>query len=145
MAIWNLARCHALNSSCADILLEACCAVFLLLSREPSFFTMLRTLPALASTLLVCATLVSAEFDDFFFSSNATEYVCPGIGFACNPPMICSHESLTDQYYCCAPGATDAVCWKGSPSCDGGNDQTPSGSQQSCSSGENAFCCLKNR
>ncbi|KAF1927547.1 uncharacterized protein M421DRAFT_393067 [Didymella exigua CBS 183.55] len=106
---------------------------------------MLRTSPTLTAVLLACTRIVSADFDEFFFASNATEYVCPGIGFACTPPMICSHESVTDLYYCCAPGAIDAVCWKGSASCDGGDEKTPSGSQQSCSSGDNAFCCLKSR
>ncbi|KAF3046957.1 hypothetical protein E8E12_009453 [Didymella heteroderae] len=104
-----------------------------------------RTSSTILTGLLTCASIVSADFDKFFFASNATEYVCPGIGFACIPPMICSHESVTDLYYCCAPGATDAVCWKGSASCDGGNKKTPSGGQQSCSSGDNAFCCLKSR
>ncbi|KAJ4987673.1 hypothetical protein SVAN01_06840 [Stagonosporopsis vannaccii] len=106
---------------------------------------MLRVSPILATILFACTRTVSADFDDFFFASNATRYVCPGIGFACEPPMICAHEAITDVYYCCIPGATDAVCWKGSASCDGGDERMPSGSQQSCSSGNNAFCCLKSR
>lgn len=106
---------------------------------------MLGTSSLLTVVLLASTRTVSADFDKFFFASNATEYVCPGIGFACTPPMICSHESVTDLYYCCMPGATDGVCWKGSSSCDGEGGKSPSGSQQSCSSGDNAFCCLKSR
>ncbi|KZM18424.1 hypothetical protein ST47_g10436 [Ascochyta rabiei] len=114
-------------------------------SQGIAVIVMLRISQILSSILLVCASVVTADFDQFYFSSNATNYVCPGIGFGCKPPMICAHESVTDQFYCCAPGATDAVCWKGSPACDGGSKQTPSGGQQSCSSGTNAFCCLKSR
>ncbi|KAF2628584.1 hypothetical protein BU25DRAFT_448019 [Macroventuria anomochaeta] len=106
---------------------------------------MLRTSPILIAVFLACASIVSADFDDFYFASNATQYICPGIGFGCIPPMICAHESVTDLYYCCMPGATDAVCWKGASACDGGSSKLPSGSQQSCSSGDNAFCCLKSR
>lgn len=110
-----------------------------------SIVAMLRTSSVFTSVFLACASIVSADFDQFYFSSNATDFVCPGLGFGCIPPMICARESVTNLYYCCEPGATDAVCWKGASDCDGGSKKTPSGSQQSCSSGSNAFCCLKTR
>lgn len=108
-------------------------------------FTMLRVSPILATLLLASAATVSAEFKDFFFTSNATKYKCNGTGLVCKPPRICAYEPTIQMYYCCASGAIDAECWKLSPDCDGENESTPSGSQQSCSSGINAFCCLKTR
>lgn len=46
---------------------------------------------------------VAADFDVLEFPSNATDYICPGIDFACVAPAICAHEFTTDQYYCCLP------------------------------------------
>ena len=104
------------------------------------------SIPLLSLSLLLARlTPVRAGYNDFQFATNATEFRCEGTGFGCPPPSVCSHDLFTDQWYCCIPGASDAVCWKQSPSCDGGSDGVPSGSQQSCSSGKSAFCCLKDR
>jgi hypothetical protein len=104
-------------------------------------------LPILSVAVLLArfSTPVRAGYDIFEFSANATDFLCEGTGFKCPPPSVCSHDVITDQWYCCIPGADDAVCWKQSPTCDGDDAKKPSGGQQACSGGENAFCCLKDR
>jgi hypothetical protein len=104
-------------------------------------------LPILSLAVLLArfCTPVRAVYDNFEFSTNATDFLCGGTGFACPPPSLCSHDVITNLWYCCIPGATDAVCWKQSPACTGEGTQKPSGGQRQCDSGENAFCCLKER
>ncbi|KAH7359793.1 hypothetical protein BKA66DRAFT_223697 [Pyrenochaeta sp. MPI-SDFR-AT-0127] len=90
---------------------------------------------------------VFAEFSQFQFAGNngnsSAKRTCPGSPFACNPPSVCAFDDRIKKYYCCIPGRTDGVCWTGSPKCDGGSSNTPSGGQQACSSGSNRYCCAK--
>ncbi|KAF2823664.1 hypothetical protein CC86DRAFT_395760 [Ophiobolus disseminans] len=59
---------------------------------------------------------------------------------------MCSQDTLTKKFYCCEPGSTDSVCWKGRETCNGGTD-TPSDQQLGCiyrqSSGDVKYCCDK--
>jgi hypothetical protein len=104
-------------------------------------------LPVLSLAVLLArfCTPVRAGYEKFNFATNATNFRCAADGFPCPPPSVCSHDVITNEWYCCKPGAPDYVCWKKSPYCDGDNYKQPSGGQQACSSGESAFCCLKDR
>ncbi|ORY12422.1 hypothetical protein BCR34DRAFT_300271 [Clohesyomyces aquaticus] len=97
----------------------------------------------LLSFLLSLPFRVLADYDKFYFSSNATNWQCDGISFQCPAPQVCAHESLLDKYYCCGPGK-DSVCWSGAQDC-GGSNGAPSSNQVGCGSGVNAFCCLNTR
>ncbi|OAL45411.1 hypothetical protein IQ07DRAFT_225064 [Pyrenochaeta sp. DS3sAY3a] len=100
----------------------------------------------LAFGALARMALVAADFDSTFYATNSTKYYCNSkMGLSCPPPLVCSRDSLTKKTYCCRPGPVDSICWTAMDTkCDGGNGE-PSGSQIPCSSGNNAFCCLKNR
>lgn len=93
--------------------------------------------------------LASAAFDNyvFFFAGNngnsSAARRCGTMPFNCVPPSVCATDSLTKKQYCCVPGSKDEVCYVNSSSCGGGSSSQPSGSQLSCGSGANAFCCLK--
>ena len=94
---------------------------------------MLRTavFPVAALSL---AHAVSAAYTEFFFATEESEWKCPGLGYGCQPPGVCAHDSLTDKYYCCGAGG-DAVCWTGSEECKG--------NALECGGGD--FCCLDGR
>lgn len=100
----------------------------------------------LAFGALAQIALVAADFDSTFYATNSTKYYCNSkMGLSCPPPLVCSRDSLTKKTYCCRPGPVDSICWTAMDTkCDGGNGE-PSGSQIPCSSGNNAFCCLKGR
>ncbi|KAF2190433.1 hypothetical protein K469DRAFT_721292 [Zopfia rhizophila CBS 207.26] len=84
-----------------------------------------------------------ADYDKFFFTSEASNWRCPGLRFNCPAPWVCAYDGLLDKHYCCGTGSED-ICWNGNTNC-GGADKTPSTNQIGCSSGQNAFCCLKDR
>jgi len=100
-----------------------------------------------AYLLLFKALPINAAFSDFFFAGNngssSTLRACPGSPFPCEPPAVCAFDDRLTKWYCCDAGASDAVCWGPNVACNGGDEHTPSGSQQACSSPQNAFCCLK--
>ncbi|CAE7028090.1 hypothetical protein CFE70_004034 [Pyrenophora teres f. teres 0-1] len=106
-----------------------------------------KTMLLTACLLLLNALPVHAAFSDFYFAGNngssSTPRTCPGSSFVCKSPNVCAFDDRLTKWYCCDAGAADAVCWGPNVACDGGNKHTPSGSQQACSSGSNAFCCLK--
>ncbi|EDU47860.1 hypothetical protein PtrSN002B_011998 [Pyrenophora tritici-repentis] len=108
---------------------------------------MLGTMLPIACLLFLSALPVHAAFSDFYFAGNngssSERRTCPGSSFACEPPNVCAYDDRLTKWYCCDAGAADAVCWGPNVACDGGDRRTPSGSQQVCSSGSNAFCCLK--
>ncbi|KAF2470930.1 uncharacterized protein BDR25DRAFT_28302 [Lindgomyces ingoldianus] len=93
------------------------------------------------SSLLLIPLRVVADYDQFYFSSNVTNWRCSKLAFDCIAPQVCAHESLLDKFYCCGPGS-DSVCWSGAQDCSGSNG-VPSSTQVGC--GNNAFCCLNNR
>ncbi|KAF2727812.1 hypothetical protein EJ04DRAFT_529124 [Polyplosphaeria fusca] len=84
-----------------------------------------------------------AEYDQFFFASQSSNWTCGDLGYKCPPPRACVHDTTLDKFYCCTNGDADGICWSGATDC-GANNQ-PEGNQIGCSSGENAFCCLANR
>ncbi|KAH7087869.1 hypothetical protein FB567DRAFT_560565 [Paraphoma chrysanthemicola] len=55
---------------------------------------------------------------------------------------MCSQDTTTRKWYCCAPGVADSVCWNGATKCDGGDATTPSAQQIGCTSGTVKYCCL---
>ncbi|KAH6622002.1 hypothetical protein C7974DRAFT_377632 [Boeremia exigua] len=82
-------------------------------------------------------SVVSAGFDSFEFSSNATNRICRNMKFKCRPPAICAHEKVADKYYCCHPGGK----------CTGSKEVCTHGialaGQQLCDKNDTAFCCMK--
>src|SRR4051812_9230932 len=84
----------------------------------------------------------SNSFDDFFFTSNLTKYVCPGFASArCQPPSACARDTRTGSTYCCDAREAKAptmgrVCWSIGTKC--AND----GTTKNCGDGDNVWCCL---
>jgi hypothetical protein len=101
---------------------------------------MARGIASFVSILLIGASTVTAEYTQFFWP-NATNQLCPNMKYACKPPAICARSDPQKIWYCCVPGDKDEVCHTSAAGCDGGSGK-PSGAQQPCSSGVNAFCCL---
>lgn len=99
---------------------------------------------ATLSTVLLLGTSAFAAYDKFHYATEASNWLCPGMSWSCIAPSICAHDGLTDLYNCCDTDADDAVCWNNSTPCDG-EKNTPGSNQIGCSSGANAFCCLKGR
>lgn len=94
---------------------------------------------ALSLAALSLIHAAHAAYTEFFFTTEESEWKCPGAFFDCPPPQICAHDSLVDKYYCCGPG-DDAVCWTNSIQCDGntvgcGEDEE----------GAPLYCCLDER
>ncbi|RMZ71888.1 transmembrane alpha-helix domain-containing [Pyrenophora seminiperda CCB06] len=108
---------------------------------------MLRMMLPAACLLFLNALPVHAAFSQFYFAGNngssSNPRTCPGNPFGCEAPKVCAFDDRIAKWYCCDADGSDAVCWGPNVGCDGGNQHTPSGSQQVCSSGDNAFCCLK--
>ncbi|KAF2714411.1 hypothetical protein K504DRAFT_496340 [Pleomassaria siparia CBS 279.74] len=94
----------------------------------------------ITTTFLLFASTALATYNEFYFSTFATAYKCPGSPFACNPPQACVHETLLDKWYCCAPGQ-GSVCWSPDQGCNG----TASENEIACGSGDHTYCCLKDR
>jgi hypothetical protein len=63
--------------------------------------------------------------------------------FECPPPSMCSKDTYTNKWYCCAPGYPDSVCWTRSPTCSGDTKDTPSVGQIPCGPANYKFCCVK--
>jgi hypothetical protein len=103
------------------------------------------TRSAILSTALLLGTRAFAAYDKFHYTTEASNWLCPGMAWQCIAPSICAHDGLTDLYNCCDSDADDAVCWNNSTPCEGEEDNTPASNQIGCSSGANAFCCLKGR
>ncbi|OAL06735.1 hypothetical protein IQ06DRAFT_321925 [Phaeosphaeriaceae sp. SRC1lsM3a] len=101
---------------------------------------MARGVVSFISIALLGASIASAEYTQFQWP-NATSQVCPRMKYGCKPPAICAYAEPEKVWYCCVPGNKDEVCHTSAAGCDGG-DKKPSGAQQPCSSGVNAFCCL---
>lgn len=89
---------------------------------------------------LLCGSVVG-EVTEFYFPSEKEDWLCPGTGFKCEPPAVCSRDTLTDRYYCCEPDRS-GMCWRGHTDCSGGNDTTPGTGQLGCGG---VFCCLDKR
>lgn len=55
-------------------------------------------------------------FNDYFFASNSTGYVCPGFGsFKCEPKGgACARDPNTGKRYCCDYAD---VCWGRTTTC----------------------------
>tara|TARA_R110002003_G_scaffold505_6_gene20154 strand:+ start:7886 stop:8221 length:336 start_codon:yes stop_codon:yes gene_type:complete len=96
--------------------------------------------------LFLGASPVFAVFEDFYFAgnmgNNTAPRKCGNMPYACTPPNMCSQDTITKKYYCCAPGVADSVCWNEAKKCDGGDSTTPSQQQISCTSGTVKYCCL---
>jgi hypothetical protein len=103
------------------------------------------TRSAILSTVLLLGTRAFAAYDKFHYTTKASNWLCPGMSWQCITPSICAHDGLTNLYNCCDSDADDAVCWNNSTPCEGKEDNTPASNQIGCSSGANAFCCLKGR
>ncbi|KAH8817218.1 hypothetical protein F5884DRAFT_853641 [Xylogone sp. PMI_703] len=74
-------------------------------------------------------------YDNYFFTSNVTSYVCPNFGDdQCKPPNACARDPNTGKRYCC--DAADNICWALTSTC--AND----GSTIDCGDGQNTWCCL---
>jgi len=77
--------------------------------------------------LAIAFTAVYANYDEFYFSSNAS---CPALPFKCSTPIsVCAHEGLLKKFYCC--GCNGGVCWTQGQTC-GGENGTPAGDQLQC-------------
>lgn len=98
---------------------------------------------AISLALYLACRTVLADYDQFFFATQKSNWTCGDLYYECPPPRACVHDSTLDKFYCCTNGASDGVCWSGSTDC--GTDNKPESGQIGCSSGENAFCCLQNR
>ncbi|KAF2438953.1 hypothetical protein P171DRAFT_476820 [Karstenula rhodostoma CBS 690.94] len=103
------------------------------------------TRSAILSIALFLGTRAFAAYDKFHYTTEASNWLCPGMSWQCIAPSICAHDGLTDLYNCCDSDADDAVCWNNSTPCEGEDEKTPASNQIGCSSGSNAFCCLKGR
>ncbi|KAH7401966.1 hypothetical protein DE146DRAFT_449972 [Phaeosphaeria sp. MPI-PUGE-AT-0046c] len=101
---------------------------------------MARGVVSFISIALLGISTASAEYTQFQWP-NATSSQCPRMKYTCKPPAICAFAEPEKVWYCCVPGNKDEVCHTSAAGCDGGSGK-PSGAQQSCSSGVNAFCCL---
>jgi len=78
----------------------------------------------------------SDYFDDYFFTSNLTQYVCPDFGSnQCKPPNACARDPKSGKTYCCDSQAPH-VCWSTTEAC------AKDGSTSNCGDGQNAWCCL---
>ncbi|KAF2829413.1 hypothetical protein CC86DRAFT_380123 [Ophiobolus disseminans] len=96
-----------------------------------------------ASLLIVWAHTATADLKGFFWSNSSSRSCGPDFVYSCTAPEICVLSTPQSKHYCCMPGDKDGVCWTSAPRCDGGRTGEPGGAQISCSSGANAFCCLK--
>ncbi|KAL1953456.1 hypothetical protein VTO42DRAFT_2794 [Malbranchea cinnamomea] len=87
--------------------------------------------------LLTFASSALAAYDQFFFSTEEGDWLCPGLIFDCPPPRVCAYDRVLDKSYCCGPGE-DEVCWTGrSMLCQTGTTQ--------CGDENNPYCCLEER
>ncbi len=76
-------------------------------------------------------------FDNYFFTSNVTDFVCPGFSsFQCTAPNACARDPNTGRRYCC--DAAD-VCWTVTVDC------ARDGSTIDCGGGSTTWCCLDKR
>ncbi|KAL2845940.1 hypothetical protein BJY01DRAFT_247451 [Aspergillus pseudoustus] len=84
-------------------------------------------------------------YDDFYFTSNLTEYACPGFATSkCPPPRACARDSSTGRIYCCDhkdDGGPGSVCWalgtgELNEPCENG------ASDLQCRNGDYEWCCL---
>ncbi|KAL2822885.1 hypothetical protein BJX63DRAFT_426722 [Aspergillus granulosus] len=49
-------------------------------------------------------------FSDFYFTSNLTDFSCPGLGgFECLPPKACARDPNTGTTYCCDPASDSTI------------------------------------
>ncbi|KAK7192131.1 hypothetical protein PSPO01_01703 [Paraphaeosphaeria sporulosa] len=103
------------------------------------------TRSAILSPALLLGAKAFAAYDKFHYTTEASNWRCPGMSWSCIAPSICAHDGLTDLYNCCDTDAEDAVCWNNATPCEGEEEKTPASNQIGCSSGANAFCCLKGR
>ncbi|KAF2646530.1 hypothetical protein P280DRAFT_13122 [Massarina eburnea CBS 473.64] len=105
---------------------------------------MIRT--AVLAVALLGLERVAADYNQFYFPTNSTQFRCSGMGNVCPPPSVCAHDALTDVHYCCGTGSKDAVCWTNSQSCRG-DDAQPASGQLGCPSnaGPNTYCCRSGR
>jgi hypothetical protein len=94
------------------------------------------------SILLLGVSRATADYTNFQWTNQSVPN-CPNSGGECKPPAICARNNPSGVWYCCVPGDKDEVCHTIAAGCDGGGKGIPSGAQQTCSSGNNAFCCLK--
>jgi len=101
--------------------------------------------------LALGATPSLAAFDDYYFAGSgrnaSAPKLCGDMPYGCEPPNMCSQDTLTKKYYCCEPGSTDSVCWKGRENCNGGTD-TASDQQLGCvyrqtNGNDVKYCCDK--
>ncbi|KAM3070504.1 hypothetical protein ACMFMG_010326 [Clarireedia jacksonii] len=84
----------------------------------------------------------SDSFDNFYFTSNLTDYVCPGFGSArCPPPKACARDTRTGATYCCDTRDPNRpkmgrVCWNIGTNC------LKDGTTEDCGDGNYVWCCL---
>ncbi|KAH8733195.1 hypothetical protein GQ44DRAFT_22600 [Phaeosphaeriaceae sp. PMI808] len=97
--------------------------------------------------LFIGSSPAFAVFESFSFAgnggNNTAKRLCGSMPFACDPPNMCSQDTQTRKWYCCAPGVADSVCWNGASKCDGEGTNMPSESQSGCTYGTTKYCCLK--
>ncbi|KAF2279622.1 uncharacterized protein EI97DRAFT_464843 [Westerdykella ornata] len=116
--------------------------------RRPPPLTTTVAATATSTLTLLLALLplpLHAAIEEFHYASNATGFKCPDMPFECEPPKVCSRDTLLNKYYCCDPGK-GGVCWTGSETCSGQGGKAPGGSQTGCEMNDgNVFCCLAKR
>ncbi len=73
-------------------------------------------------------------FDNYFFTSNLTSFVCPGFSsFQCKEPNACARDPNTGKRYCCD---SNDVCWTITSNC------ATDGTTLDCGGGDSTWCCL---
>lgn len=91
----------------------------------------------LFSTALLFTAGVNAAYSEYFFTSEASEWQCPDMGFGCIPPQVCAFDNVLNKHVCCDSGDKGAVCWNGASNCDANT--------VNCGDDGNRFCCLANK
>jgi len=56
------------------------------------------------------------HYDNYSFTSNLTNYACPGVDrIGCIPPNACARDPRSGSQYCCDAAAKNVpgrVCWR---------------------------------
>ncbi|EPE07581.1 hypothetical protein F503_00303 [Ophiostoma piceae UAMH 11346] len=81
-------------------------------------------------------------FNDYYFTSNRSDYTCPGFGdSACPPPKACARDPNTGRRYCCdyQHPPYKGVCWALAKKC------ASDGSTVDCGTGDDTWCCIDGR
>ena len=81
-------------------------------------------------------------FNDYYFTSNLSDYTCPGFrNSACPPPKACARDPNTGRRYCCdyRHPPYKGVCWALRQDC------ASDGSTVDCGTGDTTWCCVDGR